>query len=96
MASTRNKISNNYWLSLTFVNALIWPSLWNKNFIKQLPGAPKPNVVIRIIGRLIQIQRKRTCVRSVVPIATPKENTRTGAEVDFTPTILNFNMNSKK
>jgi len=94
MVSTRNKISNGYWLALAFVNALIWPCLWNKNFIKQLPGAPKPNVVIRIIGRLIQIQRKRTCVRSVVPIATPKENARTGAEVDFIPTILN--MNSKK
>ena len=89
MVSTRNKISNGYWLALASVDALTWPCLYNKSLIVQLPGTPKTNIVIRITRRLIQIQRKGTCVRSVVPIAAPKENTRKGAEVDFTPTILN-------
>ena len=61
-----------------------------------LPGAPKPYIVIRITRRLIQIQRKRTRIAAIVPIAAPKKDSRKGAEIDFTPTILKFNMNSEK
>jgi len=43
-------------------------------YIKTLPRATKPNIVVLISSGSIQIQHKSTRIRTIVPIATTKQH----------------------
>jgi len=52
----------------------------------KLPGAAKPNVVVRVRRRIVQIQSKDPGVRAIVPIAT----TAPGQRARFYPFLSIF------
>ena len=84
---------------------------WSRNITSQLPSlvlspksanahAAEPNVRVRVRRRIVQIERERTGVRSIVPIATPKRSAPRGAReeiegtkrerIDFTLFLYQF------
>jgi len=40
---------------------------------QRVPGAAKPNVRVRVRGRVVQIQRESTGIRTIGPSATSEE-----------------------
>lgn len=42
----------------------------------RLPGAAEPNVAVRVRGRVVQVQRKRTRLGPIVPVAAALESAR--------------------
>jgi len=45
-----------------------------KDFHQRIPGATKANVTIRVVRRIVQIQRESTSIRPIIPIATAFES----------------------
>jgi hypothetical protein len=57
---------------------------YSGNFFSKvwIPGAPKPDVRVRIPRRIVQIQRENSSVGTIIPIATTQKPTQ---QLDFIP-----------
>lgn len=69
----------------SFFHSFIIPSL-----NKQKPDAAKPNVRIRVRGRIVQIERERPRIRIIVPITAAKRCTTCERVSDSIPLIVSM------
>jgi len=46
-----------------------------RQVVKRLPGAAKPDVAVRVRGRIVQIQRESAGIGAIVPIAAAFQGT---------------------